>query len=79
MKLTDTQMQILAAAAEQQDRLVKPPAIPPGPRGAIEAKLRTAGLIELIRLDTDEHTAMAWRHADGDATGYRITAAGQRS
>jgi hypothetical protein len=37
MKLTDTQMQIPAAAAEQQDRLVKPPAIPPGPRGAIEA------------------------------------------
>jgi hypothetical protein len=79
MKLTDTQTQILAAAAEQQDRLVKPPAVPPGPRGAIEAKLRTAGLIELIRLDTDEHPAMAWRHTDGEAVGYRITGAGLES
>ncbi|HEV7265953.1 MAG TPA: hypothetical protein VGN83_13680 [Falsiroseomonas sp.] len=77
MKLTDTQTQILAAAAgERQDRMVKPPAIPPGPRGAMEAKLRTAGLIQQVRLDTDEHPAMAWRHADGEAIGYRITEAG---
>jgi hypothetical protein len=76
MKLTDTQMQLLAAAAEHQDRLAKPPAIPPGPRGAIEAKLRAAGLIEQVRLGADEHPAMAWRHADGEAIGYRITEAG---
>jgi hypothetical protein len=69
-------MQILTAAAEQQDKLVKPPAIPPGPRGAIEAKLRTAGLMEEVRLDADEHPAMAWRHADGEAIGYRITDTG---
>jgi hypothetical protein len=76
MKLTDTQMQILAAAAEQQDRLVKPPAIPSGPRGAIEAKLRTAGLMEQVRLDADDRPAMAWRHVEGEAIAYRITAAG---
>jgi hypothetical protein len=79
MKLTDTQMQILAAATEQQDRLLKPPAIPPGPRGAIEAKLPTAGLMEQTRLDADEHPAMAWRHADGEAIAYQITAAGLRA
>jgi hypothetical protein len=79
MKLTDTQAQILVAAAEQQDRLVKPPAIPPGPRGAIEAKLRTAGLMEQVRLDADEHPAMAWRHAQGEAIGYRITDTGLRA
>jgi hypothetical protein len=76
MKLTDTQAQILAAAAEQQDRLVKPPGIPPGPRGALAAKLRSAGLIEQVRLDADEHPAMAWRHAEGEVVGYRISAAG---
>jgi hypothetical protein len=59
MTLTDTQMQILAGAAEQQDRLVKAPSIPPGPRGAIEAKLRTAAPIEQARLDAGEHPAIA--------------------
>jgi hypothetical protein len=76
MKLTDTQMQILAAAAEQPDRMVKPPAIPPGPRGALEAKLRSAGLIEQLRLGAEDQPAMAWRHAEGEAIGYRITKAG---
>ena len=73
MKLTDTQTQILLAAASQHDRLVKPPAIPPAPRGAIEAKLRGAGLIEQVQLDADESPAMAWRYADTGAIGYRIT------
>ena len=54
MKLTDTQTQILLAAAARQGRLVKPPAIPPAPRGAIEAKLRGAGLTPL-------RTVPAWR------------------
>jgi hypothetical protein len=44
MKLTETQKQMLLAAAARQDRMVQPPAIPPAPRGAIEAKLRSAGL-----------------------------------
>jgi hypothetical protein len=76
MKLTDTQAQILAVEAEQQDRLVKPPGIPPGPRGALAAKLRSAGLIEQARLDADEHAGIAWRQAEGAAIGYRITEAG---
>ena len=51
MKLTDTQTQILLAAAARQDRLVKPPAIPPpAPRAAIEAKLCAAALIEQVNL-----------------------------
>ena len=76
MKLTDTQTQILAAAAGQEDRLVKSPAIPPGPRGAIEAKLRNAGLVERVQLDAEDQPAMAWRHAEGAAVGYRNTEAG---
>ena len=76
MKLTDTQSQILAAAAAHVDRLVRPPAIPPAPRGAIEAKLRGAGLIEQVQFDAGEPPAMAWRRADGVAIGYRITDVG---
>jgi hypothetical protein len=75
MKLTDTQIQILAAAAEHPDRPVEPPAIPPGPRGAIKAKLRNGGLTEPVRLDSAESRAMAWRHAEGKAVGCRITEA----
>lgn len=59
MKLTDTQMHILAAAVEQQDRVVKPPAIPPGPYGAIEAigyRITDAGLAAI--------GAEVSRHAD---------------
>jgi hypothetical protein len=76
MKLTDTQALILAVAAEQQNRLVKPPGIPPSPCGALAAKLRNAGLIEQLRLDASNGPAMAWRHAEGEAVGYRISAAG---
>jgi hypothetical protein len=76
MKLTDTQIQILLAAAAQEDRLAKRPAIPPAPRAAIEAKLHTAGLIEQVSLDVAEQAEMSWRHVDGAAIGYRVTAAG---
>jgi hypothetical protein len=79
MKLSDTQRAILTAAAQQQDRLVKPPAIPPGPRGAIEAKLRNAELIEPVRLGGEEHATLVWRWTDGTAQGYRITDEGLRA
>ena len=62
-------MRILAAAAEQHDRLVKPPGIPPGPRGALEAKLPRAGMREQVRLEASEYSAIAGRHADGKAVG----------
>ncbi|WP_439548860.1 DUF3489 domain-containing protein [Falsiroseomonas sp.] len=73
MKLSDTQMQILAAAAAHPLRLVVPPAkLPVAAREAVRKSLLAKGLIEAAEVDAaDAHEA--WATDAGPAT-YRSVA-----
>lgn len=75
MKLTDTQMAILTAAAQHPERLAAPPAkLAPAPREAIRRSLLGKGLIEPVVLENAD-AALAWAIEDGPAH-YRISDAG---
>ncbi|MFZ0600936.1 MAG: DUF3489 domain-containing protein [Roseiarcus sp.] len=76
IKLTDTQLLMLSAAAQRQDRCI---AAPPSLKGAaahkIATKLVTAGLVEEIKAKRGAHV---WRRDDttGEAYALRLTATG---
>jgi hypothetical protein len=73
MKLSDTQMQILAAAAAHPQLLAIPPAkLPTAAREAVRKSLLAKGLIEAVALDAAGECD-AWITDAGPAT-YRLVA-----
>ena len=79
IKLTDTQLLTLSAAAQRADRCI---AAPPRLKGAaaqkIAAKLVAAGLVEEIKAKSGAHV---WRRdvATGRACALKLTAAGLKA
>jgi hypothetical protein len=72
MKLSDTQMQILAAAAVNPLRLAIPPAkLPTAAREAVRSSLLAKGLVEAVDAAADEHET--WATEAGPVT-YRLVA-----
>ena len=77
MKLTDTQLRLLAAASQRDDRaLERPSNLTGGAAGKVVAKLLTEGLVEEIQ---SRGSLPVWRR-DGDiARTLRITKRGLRA
>ena len=79
IKLTDTQLLILSAAAQREDRCI---AAPPSLKGAaakkIAAKLVAAGLAQEIKAKSGAHV---WRQDDATGRAYSLqwTAAGLKA
>ena len=79
IKLTDTQLLMLSAAAQREDRCI---AAPPNLKGAaaqkIATKLVAAGLAKEIKAKTGAHV---WRRDDatGQAYALKLTAAGLKA
>src|SRR5689334_13238129 len=75
MKLTDTQAQILTAAAKHPDSVALPPdRLPAAPRQAVAKALLKAGLVATAA-DLKPEPGTAWA-IDGKPTLLRITEAG---
>src|SRR5215213_5660062 len=75
MKLTDTHLVLLSAAAQHADGLlVRPEAMPDKAAQALARKLIRAGLVEAVTLSPDQPS---WREDEENRpVGLRITAAG---
>lgn len=79
MNLSDTQRIILSKAAQHQDLLAAPPALPPAPRAAIANKLLRAGLLaETKPAAPMQIPTMAWS-IDGERVFLRITPDGLKA
>ena len=77
MKLTDTQLRLLAAASQRDDRaLERPPNLTGGAAGKVVAKLLTGGLVEEIQ---SRGSLPVWRRDGKDAYTLRITKRGLRA
>jgi hypothetical protein len=79
VKLTDTQLVMLSAAALREDRcLVAPPTLKGGAAQRIANKLISSGLVKEIKSKTDEPV---WRRDEGSGVSYalRLTAAGAKA
>jgi DNA-binding MarR family transcriptional regulator len=74
VKLTDTQLRLLAAASQRDDRtLERPSSLTGGAAGKVVAKLLAEGLVEEIR---SRGSWPAWRHDGDTAHTLRITKRG---
>jgi hypothetical protein len=74
VKLTDTQLVVLSAAAQRDDRaLERPSNLVGGAAGRVIAKLLTEGLIEEIQ---SRGSLPVWRRDDDGARSLRITKKG---
>jgi hypothetical protein len=74
VKLTDTQLRLLAAASQREDRaLERPSKLTGGAAGKVVAKLLSEGLVEEIQ---SRGSLPAWRRNGGDAHTLRITKRG---
>ena len=74
MKLTDTQLRLLAAASQRDDRaLERPSNLTGGAAGKVVAKLVTEGLIEEIQ---SRGSLPVWRRDGDNAHTLRITKRG---
>ena len=74
MKLTDTQLVLLSAALQRDDRaLERPPNLVGGAAGKVVAKLLAEGLIEEIQ---SRGSLPVWRRDDDGARTLRITKKG---
>jgi hypothetical protein len=71
-KLTDTQLVVLSAAAQQPDRLAAPPKLPAAAQAAVGRSLLKAGLLAPVPLPA-ARTAFAWRLDRETSTGLAIT------
>ena len=77
MKLTDTQLRLLAAASQRDDRaLERPSNLTGGAAGKVVAKLLTEGLIEEIQ---SRGSLPVWRRDGDNAHTLRITKPGLRA
>jgi Protein of unknown function (DUF3489) len=74
VKLTDTQLRLLVAASQRDDRaLERPPHLTGGVAGKVVAKLLAEGLVEEIQ---SRGSLPAWRRDGDDAHTLRITKRG---
>jgi Protein of unknown function (DUF3489) len=74
VKLTDTQLVLLSAASQRDDRVLeRPPNLVGGAAGKVVAKLLTEGLIEEIPSRGSLHV---WRRNESGARSLRITKKG---
>jgi hypothetical protein len=74
MKLTDTQLRLLAAASQRDDRaLERPSNLTGGAAGKVAAKLLAEGLVEEIQ---SRGSLPVWRRDGHDALSLRITKGG---
>jgi hypothetical protein len=73
-RLTDTQLVVLSAASQREDRGLELPASVQGKAaGKVVAKLIRAGLVEEVRASG---SLPVWRRDDESAIALRITSAG---
>src|SRR6266478_2190478 len=76
VKLTDTQLLLLSAASQRDDRALEPPPnLTGGAAQKVVAKLLTAGMVEEIRARA---SLPVWRRDDDGPRTLRITKKGQR-
>src|SRR6266581_4954070 len=74
VKLTDTQLLLLSAASQRDDRALEPPPnLTGGAAGKVVAKLLTEGLVEEIRV---RGSLPVWRRDDDGPRTLRITKKG---
>ena len=74
VKLTDTQLVLLSAASQRDDRVLERPSnLPGGAAGKVVAKLLTEGLVEEIQ---SRGSSPVWRRDGDDAHTLRITKRG---
>ena len=74
MKLTDTQLLLLSAASQRDDRALEPsPKLTGGAAGKVVAKLLTEGLVEEVRA---RGSIPVWRRDDDGPRALRITKKG---
>ncbi len=71
-KLTDTQLVVLSAAAQQPDRLAAPPKLPAAAQAAVGRSLLNARLLALVPLPA-ARTTFAWKLERDVSTGLAIT------
>jgi hypothetical protein len=79
IKLTDTQLVMLSAAAQREDRcLVAPPTLKGGAAQRAAKKLISYGLVKETKAKTEEPV---WRRDEGSGVSYalRLTAAGAKA
>ena len=79
IKLTDTHLVLLSAAAQREDRcLVAPPTLKGGAAQRVANKLISYGVVKEIRAKTEEPV---WRRDEGLGASYalRLTAAGVKA
>src|SRR6266436_5974807 len=74
VKLTDTQLLLLSAASQRDDRALEPsPKLTGGAAGKVVAKLLTEGLVEEVRA---RGSLPVWRRDDDGPRALRITKKG---
>jgi len=74
VKLTDTQLLLLSAASQRDDRALEPsPKLTGGAAGKVVAKLLTEGLVEEVRA---RGSIPVWRRDDDGPRALRITKKG---
>jgi hypothetical protein len=74
VKLTDTQLVLLSAASQRDDRVLERPSnLTGGSAGKVVARLLTEGLIEEIQ---SRGSLAVWRRAEDGARSLRITRKG---
>jgi hypothetical protein len=79
IKLTDTHLVLLSAAAQREDRcLVAPPTLKGGAAQRVANKLISCGLVKETKAKTEEPV---WRRDEGSGVSYalRLTAAGAKA
>ena len=75
VKLTDTQLMLLSAASQRDDRALERPPNLTGAAGKVVAKLLAEGLVEEIQ----SRSLPVWRRDDEGARSLRITKKGLRA
>src|SRR5208337_3092362 len=79
IKLTDTQLVVLSAAAQRKDRcLVAPPTLKGGAAQRVANKLISSGLVKEVKAKTDDPV---WRRDEESGAPYalKLTAAGAKA
>ena len=79
IKLTDTQLVILSAAAQREDRcLVAPPTLKGGAAQRVAKKLISSGLVKEVKAKTGDPV---WRRDEESGASYalKLTAAGAKA
>ena len=78
IKLTDTQLVILSAAAQREDRCLVAPTLKGGAAQRVAKKLISSGLVKEVKAKTDDPV---WRRDEESGASYalKLTAAGAKA